>query len=118
MRSPVGWFLVFFLLFGQSFAAQTRHRKKAAAKPAPKPPVACVTCNMKVVPDLDERLAKWKPVNMPFHSDGLSPREIKLVHKLVDATRYLEDIYWRQSDPEALTLFQKLAGSRHDEDVK
>lgn len=55
---------------------------------------------------------------MPFHSDGLSSRDIKVVQKLVDATRYLEDIYWRQSDPEALTLFQKLAGSRHAEDQR
>src|SRR5260221_10877460 len=30
-----------------------------------------------------ERLAKWKPVQMPFHSSGLSVRERKLVEKLV-----------------------------------
>ena len=26
--------------------------------------------DMYVVPDLAERLAKWKPVEMPFHSEG------------------------------------------------
>jgi hypothetical protein len=73
---------------------------------------------MKVVPDLEQRIAKWKPIVMPFRSDGLTPNEIKVVQKLVEATRALENIYWRQSDPEGLTLFQKLAGSRHAEDMR
>src|SRR6185369_11058692 len=117
MRNPVGWLLVIVLLFGQSFAAQ-RHRRKrnVSDTPPPKPPVPCVTCDMKVVPDLEQRIAKWKPIVMPFRSEGLTPNEIKVVQKLVEATRALENIYWRQSDPEGLTLFQKLAGSRHVED--
>jgi hypothetical protein len=55
---------------------------------------------------LDERLAKWKPVEMPFHSAGLSARERQMVEKLVDASQYLDDIYWRQSDPEGLALYK------------
>ena len=51
-----------------------------------------------------ERLARWKPVEMPFHSEGLSPRETQLVGKLVDACRLLNDVYWRQSDPDGLKL--------------
>ena len=50
---------------------------------------------------------------MPFHSQGLSEREQKMVEKLVDASRYLEEIFWQQSDPEALTLYQSLRNS-HD----
>ena len=57
---------------------------------------------MQVAPDLAQRLAKFRRVEMPFHSAGLTAREKKLVGKLVDASRYLEDIYWRQSDPEGL----------------
>ncbi len=58
---------------------------------------------MQVAPDLAQRLAKFRRVDMPFHSTGLTAREKKLVDKLVDASRYLENIYWRQSDPEGLT---------------
>jgi hypothetical protein len=55
-------------------------------------------------PDLDRLLARWKRVPMPFEAGGLSARERQLVGKLVDASRYLEDIFWRQSDPEGLRL--------------
>ncbi len=71
---------------------------------------------MPVAPDLTQRLAKFKRVQMPFHSAGLTAREKQMVEKLVDASRYLEDIYWRQSDPEGLTLYQSLAGSKNAQD--
>jgi hypothetical protein len=73
---------------------------------------------MKVVPDLDQRLAKFRRTEMTFHATGLTARERKLVEKLVDACRYLEDIYWRQSDPEGLELYQSLATSKSLEDEK
>jgi hypothetical protein len=73
---------------------------------------------LQVVPDLDQRLAKFRQVRMPFHSAGLTPRERELVEKLVDASRYLEEIYWRQSDPEALSLYQSLSGNTHPKDEK
>ncbi len=84
--------------------AQTRR------KPARKTTVAAPS--VKVVPDIAERVAKFKPVEMPFNSAALSPRERELVNKLVEASHYIEDIYWRQSDPEALTLHDELSGSR------
>ncbi|PYV66712.1 MAG: Zn-dependent hydrolase, partial [Acidobacteria bacterium] len=49
---------------------------------------------------------------------GLTAREQKLVQKLVDASRYLEEIFWRQIDPEALTLYQSLASSKNPKDQK
>ena len=55
---------------------------------------------------------------MPFHSVGLSPRERKLVGKLVEACQSLERIYWRQSDPEGLALYESLSTSSHAEDRK
>jgi hypothetical protein len=64
-----------------------------------------------VAKDLPERLARWKKVEMPFHSQGLKPKEIQLVNKLVEANRDIEDIFWRQSDPEALTLYESLKGA-------
>ena len=70
-----------------------------------------VSTHVRVVPDIRERVAKWRRIQIPYHSATLSPQEQKMVEKLVDASRYLEDIFWRQSDPEALTLYQSLAGS-------
>jgi hypothetical protein len=55
------------------------------------------------------QLAKFRPVQMPFNSKGLSEREVKMVHKLVEAGQYLESIYWRQSDPDGLELYKALA---------
>ncbi len=77
-----------------------------------------IPANLHVVPDLAERVAKFRRVEMPFRTAGLSAREIQLVHKLVEACGYLESIYWRQSDPEALMLYQSLAASKNPRDVE
>lgn len=70
------------------------------------------SAGMHVVPDLSLRLAKFRRVEMPFRSAGLTAREVKMIGKLVDASRYFEEIYWRQIDPDALTLYESLAGSK------
>ena len=59
-----------------------------------------------VAPDLDQRLAKWKPVRMPYDTAGLDAKQKQVIDKLVQASRYMESIYWRQSDPEALELYK------------
>jgi hypothetical protein len=74
--------------------------------------------DLKVAPDLAQRLAKVRRVEMPFRTAGLSAREQQLVHKLVEACGYLESIYWRQSDPEGLTLYQSLASSQNRRDAE
>jgi hypothetical protein len=53
-----------------------------------------------------QRLSKWKPVEMPFHSESLSAKERQMVEKLVDASRLLDRIYWQQSDLAGLALFE------------
>ena len=63
-----------------------------------------------VAPDLAARLAKWKPVRMPFGASQLTFREREMVRKLVEASQDLDDIFWRQSDPEGLALYKRLAG--------
>jgi hypothetical protein len=70
-----------------------------------------------VVPDLSERVAKFKLVHMPFNSAGLSAREKEMVAKLVDASGLLDCIYWRQNDPEGLQLYLSLAKSTDPRDV-
>ena len=45
-----------------------------------------------------QRLAKWKPVDIPYHRQGMTTREQKLVEKLVEASKLLDEVYWQQSD--------------------
>jgi len=66
---------------------------------------------LKAPADLARRIAQWQTVEMPFRSQGLTPREVRMIAKLADAARQLESIYWRQSDPYALTLHAQLKGS-------
>jgi Peptidase family M49 len=73
--------------------------------------------NVKVVPDLSNRLSRFRSVQMPMRTD-LTPNERKMVGKLVEACQYLESIYWRQIDPEALALYQSLQDSKVPRDVQ
>jgi hypothetical protein len=102
--------LIVALVIVSFSTAQTSGRAAAAS--------SARSASLHVAPDLDQRLAKFRTVRMPFQAEGLNAKERELVEKLVDASRYLEDIYWRQSDPEALTLYESLAGSKAPEDVK
>jgi len=65
-----------------------------------------------VTPDLAQRLARFKPVRMPYNSAALSQRERDMIEQLVIACRELESMYWRQSDPEALALYNALAADK------
>jgi hypothetical protein len=65
-----------------------------------------------VAPDIEQRLARFKPVEMPFTFEGYSKREARLITELVAALRDLEDIYWRQNNPEDIAVWQSLAGDK------
>ena len=94
---------VFFLLFAWvAIAAATAYSQ------SPQKPV--------IAPDLAARLAKYKPVKMPFDSSHLSDREKQMVARLVDAAGLLDCIFWRQSDPEGLKLYLSLANSTNPQD--
>src|SRR4051812_15007542 len=77
---------------------------KSVAAPQP-------TCSAHPAPteNLGAQLAKFRPVQMPFSTKGLSTREVQMVRKLVEAGQYLESAFWRESDPEGLALYQALA---------
>ena len=72
--------------------------------------------SLPVAPDLAQRVARFRRVQMPFSTAGLTSRQVRMVRKLVEACAYLESIYWRQSDPEGLALYQSLAASRNSRD--
>jgi hypothetical protein len=82
------------------------------------PPAKRAAPKQEVVPDLGRRLARYRRVRMPFAAASLTPRERQLVAKLVEASQALENIYWRQSDPEGLALYKSLAGSKDPADQK
>ena len=84
---------------------------QASGHPAAKTATKSKTSLLTIAPDLGAQLAKFKPVQMPYDSASLTPRERQMVAKLVEACQALESIYWRQSDPEGLKLYARLADS-------
>jgi len=106
---------ILFLIFLMSTPGATQVKKATMTGSAAK---SGAPADLKVAPDLAQHLAKFRRVQMPFRTADLSAREQQLVHKLVEACGYLESIYWRQSDPEGLTLYQSLASSRNRRDVE
>jgi hypothetical protein len=80
----------------------------AAATGFAQPAVDVAAALKTVTPDLDKRLARFKQVRMPFDATSLSAREGEMIEQLAVACRELESIYWRQSDPEALALYNAL----------
>jgi hypothetical protein len=109
-----GLLIILILLMSISSFAQRKKTRSMTGSAAKGP----VSAGLKVAPDLDKRLAKFRRVRMPFNRTGLTARDQKLVRKLVEACGYLESIFWRQSDPEALALYQSLAASTNPRDVK
>ncbi len=81
-------------------------------------PGTSVAATLGVAPDLDARLARFKPVEMPFDRTSMSEREQRMVEKLVDAANRIEQIYWRQSDPEGLKIYSQLEKSKDSLDQK
>ena len=96
--------------------AANQHLAAAAQSDASKTANSASSSKPYVVPDLAERVAKFKLVHMPFNSAGLSAREKEMVTKLVDASGLLDCIYWRQNDPEGLKLYFSLAKSKDPQD--
>src|ERR1700676_3105967 len=111
--TPGPWVSLLFIFFvlPATISAQKGHKPMtgSAAKGAE-------SAGMQVVPDLDQRLAQVRRGEMPFPAGGPSAREVKMVGKLVDASRYLEEIFWRQIDPDGLTLYEALAASKNPKD--
>ncbi|HEX6908440.1 MAG TPA: Zn-dependent hydrolase [Terriglobales bacterium] len=102
------WLAILTLaLSSMSVAAQKKKAPRSYRSAGDKP----VSIRLGLATGLPQQLAKWRVVRMPFRSAGLTPRQRRMVQKLVDASRYLDDIYWRQSDPDGLTLFHELEGN-------
>jgi len=104
-----GIFLLAVLTMSHTVSAQSSKPKKRTTSPN-------TTGNLQIVPDLAQRVAQFRRVEMPYNSSAFTARENKMVEKLVDASRYLEDIFWRQTDPEGLALYKSLEGKKNPQD--
>src|ERR1700724_3082299 len=110
--AATAWFLpdaVAGRMASAAAAAPSAASAPPAASAAARAPAVALPAPADLAPGLEQRLAKWKPVAMPWQSAGLSARERELIEKLVEACGLLESIYWRQSDPQALALYKALA---------
>jgi hypothetical protein len=92
-------------------AAMAVHAQRGAPPASDLPAVDAAAMLKTAVADLDKRIAQFKPVRMPFDASGLSDRERQMVEQLVAASRALESIYWRQTDPVGLALYKALASN-------
>jgi hypothetical protein len=101
MKAPGVVLAVVLVIASSPFLVFSQTHSQAAVKKSP-------SADPVVAPDLKQRLARFREVQMPFHNGDYSAREQQLVAKLVDACRYLDAIYWRQIDPEGLELYQSL----------
>jgi len=96
--------LVPFVLIAAALASAQR-----GANPADLPAVDAAAMLKTAKPDLAERLAQFKQVRMAYDPSPLSPNERQMIDQLVAASRALESMYWRQSDPVGLALYKALA---------
>jgi len=67
--------------------------------------ILLLACSAAAQTTPSERLARWKPVDMPL-TPALSAQEHQMVDKLVHACRLLDEVFWRQSDAEGLSLYR------------
>jgi Peptidase family M49 len=107
----LGFFALFLCVFGLLTSCNGSKKNTSAAN-------ASIAAPLGVAPDLEARLAKFKALDMPLSRNTLSARELQLVQELVDASNAIEQIYWRQSDPEGLALYAKLEKSQDPLDQK
>ncbi len=99
--------VIFLVLPADARSRRSRKKKKMQGTAAGR---------LEVAPDLYKRVARWRTVQMAAPT-GLSAREQQMLDKLVEASHSLEDIFWRQSDPDALTIYQALAGRKYPRDA-
>ena len=97
--------LIFAMVLPVTLLAQAGRR----AAPPPKTADKCLL-KENVNEDIAAQVNKFKLVSMPFSVSGLTDNERKMVYKLVEASQFLESIYWRQSDPKGLELYKRLLG--------
>src|SRR5260370_25527102 len=91
---PLVPLVLFILISPLLFKIHAHGKMGTTAKTAA---ATSIAARLGVAPDIDARLAKFRPIEMPFNRAGLSEREQKLVENMVDAANRIEQLYWRQT---------------------
>jgi hypothetical protein len=73
--------------------AVSAQAQRGTSLPNDLPAVDAAAMLRTAAPDLQKRIARFKPVRMPFDSAGLSANERQMIDQLVIASSALESIY-------------------------
>lgn len=74
------------------------------------------TAGLVKVPNIQARLAQYAPTELSFDAARLSGEDRQVLRKFVEASRFIDDIFWRQYYPEGLKLKALLERSTAPED--
>ncbi|MCJ7668270.1 MAG: peptidase, partial [Anaerolineae bacterium] len=58
--------------------------------------------------NIEQRLAKWARVEMTYDARGLPERDKRFLQKLIEASRYMDEAFWRQSWSGAVEVRDRL----------
>ncbi|MFQ5886053.1 MAG: hypothetical protein ACE5II_02335 [Anaerolineae bacterium] len=61
--------------------------------------------------NVEQRLAKWATVEMTYDARGLPGRDKRFLQKLIEASRYMDEAFWRQSWSGAVEVRDRLQAS-------
>jgi hypothetical protein len=64
-----------------------------------------------VAANLDDRLARYAPLDVPLDLAAFPPEDAPLLRKLVEACDLAGEIYWRQNTPDGVEWRERVAGS-------
>jgi hypothetical protein len=104
--------ILFLILFATCFAATCSHRVSSECP-----------CGGDRSPTIDsaypanvlqQKIARYVTIPVPFRPAMLSAREVQAVHLLVKASRIMDDLFWRQSSSLGLILRDRLQKPKND----
>ncbi|HYN23010.1 MAG TPA: hypothetical protein VE078_18775, partial [Thermoanaerobaculia bacterium] len=80
--------------------------------PAPRPaPISSPAPSLEFAPDLAERLAKLPKTPLDYDRTLLDERERRVVDKLIEASRLMDEVFLRQVSEENPALWRELQAS-------
>ncbi len=62
---------------------------------------------------VEQRLAKWARVEMTYDARGLPERDKRFLQKLIEASQYMDEAFWRQSGRGAVEVWDRLRASEN-----
>jgi hypothetical protein len=87
----------------------------ARGTPPPSPRPAAATedslAGVKVASDLDHRLSRYAPLEVPLELDSFPAEDRALLRKLVEACDIADEIYWRQNTEDGIEWRERVRAS-------